>query len=326
MEQQHPGKRPSPRILVVDDDPQTATLLRDWFGGRDYEILDASSGEAALRQVAESLPDLILLDLKMPGMDGISVARRLKEDPSSRSIPIILLTACRNLDTKVEAFAAGADDYVTKPFEVEEIEARVRNSLRKRSMLLRLQADNDQLENLLTLDEKTGLANFREFRRRLEQEWRRAERYPTPLSLVFLDLDHFKHINDTLGHPAGDQVLVEFAKLITVGARANDVAARYGGEEFAVILPHTDAEMGLRVAERIVTAVRDFVFLENQADARITVSAGVATYTPDCGIESVDALVRAADAALYRAKDAGRNCVVQAPENVRRPELNQNET
>jgi diguanylate cyclase (GGDEF)-like protein len=293
------------RILVVDDSPESADLLRGWYRGQPFEIVDATSGEEALRLVAEAPPDLILLDLRMPGMDGLTVARRLKEDPRSAGIPIILLTACRDTDAKVEAFNIGADDYVTKPFEVEEVAARVRTAL--------LRSDHmSDLRKRALMDDKTGLYGFREFQRRLHEEWQRAARYATMLSLVFLDLDDFKRVNDTLGHQVGDEVLIQFAALVAGGARANDVAARYGGEEFAVILPHTDGAMGRRVAERIVRAVRDTIFLEDRWPTRITVSAGVATYVPGGPIDSVDALVRAADMALYRAKDAGRDRVAQA--------------
>ncbi len=312
------------RILVVDDDPETLRLLRSWFRGRPYEVLGALSGEEGLRQAPLRQPDLILLDLRMPDVDGIAVARRLKQDPATRSIPIILLTACRDVEAKVQAFSAGADDYVEKPCQFEEVDARIQAMLRKRQALLGLEtrvrslaADNEQLERLLVVDDKTGLYNFREFQRRLKDEWQRATRYGTPLSLVFLDIDHFKRINDALGHVAGDRVLREFATLVTGGARANDVAARYGGEEFAVILPHTDSEMAVRVAERIRSAVRDFVFLEDATPTRITVSAGVATYPGTPGVDSVDSLVRAADTALYRAKDAGRDCVVREPAPAR---------
>jgi diguanylate cyclase (GGDEF)-like protein len=169
------------------------------------------------------------------------------------------------------------------------------------------------------VDEKTGLYNFREFQRRLREEWQRAERYTVPLSVVFFDLDHFKRVNDTLGHQAGDRVLKEFAMLATGGARANDIAARYGGEEFAVILPHTDGEMAVRVAERIRRAVAEFEFDAGESPTRITVSAGVATLTAKREVSSVDDLVRAADAALYEAKELGRNRVVVArPEHTRR--------
>jgi diguanylate cyclase (GGDEF)-like protein len=281
-------------------------------------VLSAPDGEAGLAAALRQTMDLILLDLNMPGLDGIELARRLRSEPATRNVPLILLTADRNVDKKVEAFSVGADDYVTKPFELAEIEARIRTMLHRRRRLAGLEgtvrdleSNKEELEQLLMVDEKTGLYNFREFQRRLRDEWSRAERYSVALSLIFLDLDWFKRVNDTLGHQAGDRVLQEFALLVTGGARANDVAARYGGEEFAIVLPHTDAEMALRVANRIRRAVEEFVFLADDTPTRVTVSAGVSTFPSRPEVDSVDALVRAADMALYAAKDGGRNRVVQ---------------
>ncbi len=291
------------RILVVDDEPGTAEVIRKWFTGQPYDILAASRGEDGLRMAAEGNPDIILLDIMMPGMDGHEVARRLKGDPATKGIPIILVTARKETVHKVQAFDADVDDYITKPFEFEEIDARIRSMLRKRLLY-------KELEEQTVVDDKTGIANYRHFVRRLGEEWLRAQRYGTPLSLVMLDLDNFKRVNDTHGHPAGDRVLKEFAMLVTGGARATDLAARFGGEEFAIILPHTDKAMATRVAERILSGVQDFVFLSPDAPTRLTVSAGVATYPSSPDIDSHDALVRAADRALYRAKSEGKNRVV----------------
>jgi diguanylate cyclase (GGDEF)-like protein len=309
----------SQRILVIDDDPDTSEVVRSWFKDQPYEILAAENGETGLAMARELLPDLILLDLKMPGMDGISVARELKNDPQTRATPVLVLTACRDVDAKVEAFNAGTEDYVTKPFQFEEIDARIRSMLKRRDLLTGLESTiqnlndtNAQLEQLLMVDEKTGLYNFREFRRRLLAEWARALRYDTPLSVVFLDIDDFKKVNDTLGHQAADRILAELATLVTGGARANDVAARYGGEEFSIVLPHTDGKMALRVAERIRRAVSEFSFNAEDKPTRITVSVGVATYPSATGLETVDDLVRAADLAMYSAKDRGKNCVVSS--------------
>jgi diguanylate cyclase (GGDEF)-like protein len=307
------------RILVIDDKPDTGQFARSWFDSDTYEILDARNGKTGLAMIDSKPPDLILLDLHMPGMDGIAVAKRLKQNTRTQSIPIIVLTANRNLDAKVSAFDIGAEDFITKPFEIEEVAARIERLLKKQTLLHKLEVKvkdltnhNEQLEDLLMLDEKTGLYNFREFQKRLTQEWARASRYHVPLSLVFFDLDHFKLVNDRLGHQAGDEALRQFATLVTGGARANDVAARYGGEEFAAILPHTTGDMAMRVANRIRRAVESFVFLDDETHLRLTVSAGVSTYPSSPEIDSVDALVRAADAALYRAKDKGRNCVIEA--------------
>jgi len=313
-----PGEAGRRRILVIDDDPETGRLVRTWFADEPYDIHEAHDGGTGVEVARSIRPDLIVLDLRMPGIDGFSVARALKQDPLTRTTPVLMVTACRDVDAKVEAFGAGTDDYVTKPFQFEEIDARIRSMLRRRDFLVSLESTireltstNEQLEQLLITDEKTGLYNFREFRRRLRDEWARAERYRMPLSLVFLDIDDFKRLNDRLGHQAGDRVLAEFATLVAGGARASDFAARYGGEEFSVILPHTQLDMALRVADRIRRAVREFLFLADETPSHVTVSAGVATY-PSPAIDSVDALIRAADIALYRAKDLGKDRVVAA--------------
>ena len=315
------SQRAKYKLLVVDDDPETARLVRSWYQGRPYEIFEAPDGAVALEMARSVEPDLMLLDLRMPRVDGLTVARTIKTDPRLRTIPIILLTACRDVDDKVEAFSAGADDYVTKPFAFEEVDARIQAMLRRReqwvgmvSTVADLRENNARLEQLLVTDEKTGLHNFREFQRKLTEEFQRAERYDMPLALVLFDIDHFKRLNDTLGHVAGDKALREFATLVAGGARNTDTAARYGGEEFAVILPHTDAAMATRVAERIRAAVEAFVFLADEAPTRMTVSGGVAGYPESAGTDSVDALVRAADKALYEAKGDGRNRIVIAGE------------
>jgi diguanylate cyclase (GGDEF)-like protein len=302
------------RLLVVDDDPETCRLVRAWFEGQPYDILEASDGREGVERARTERPDLVLMDVKMPALDGISAARTLKSDPQTRHIPVVLLTACRDVAEKVEAFAVGADDYVTKPFELEEVDARIRGILHRREALavletrvVQLTTRSAHLEEMVTLDEKTGLANFRQFQRRLRQEWLRAERGYGELSLLMLDLDDFKRVNDTLGHPAGDRCLQEFATLVQGGARATDLAARYGGEEFAVVLPHTSTEDARRVAERIRTTVHEFVFLAGTTPLRMTVSAGIATYPSYPAVDSPEALLLAADRALYRAKALGKD-------------------
>ena len=179
----------------------------------------------------------------------------MKADPALRAVPIILVSARRDLESKLGAFDAGADDYVVKPYDFEELDARVRAMLNKRDLYLEverknreLEAEKRHLEELAVIDEKTGLANYRQFHRKLHEEWLRAERYQTPLSLIMLDLDDFKRLNDTLGHPAGDRALKEVATLVAGAARATDLAARFGGEEFILLLPHSDSSMATRVA------------------------------------------------------------------------------
>jgi PleD family two-component response regulator len=212
---------------VVDDDPMTARLVRDWYRGQPFEILEAADGEEGVRRANAEHPDIILMDLMMPRTNGFDASRRLKSDPSTSGIPVILLSAKREATTKREGFAAGIDDYVVKPFEFEEVDARIRAMLRKRELYLtlestnrELQATNAQHEEMATVDEMTGLANYRVFKRKLHDEWLRSARYETPLSVIMLDLDDFKRVNDSHGHPSGDRVLREFAMLVTGGARA----------------------------------------------------------------------------------------------------------
>jgi two-component system cell cycle response regulator len=313
-------------ILVIDDDPETSRLVSSWFAGKPYEIVPAHEGRTGIELALRNKPDLILLDIKMPGVDGLTVARHIKHNTETRAIPIILLTACRDVNSKVEAFAVGADDYITKPFHLEEVDARIQALIKRRDFLSglettirHLQDDNEEMERLLVTDEKTGLFNFREFRHQLRSEFLRSERYGDPLSLVLLDIDDFKQINDTLGHQAGDQALAELATLVAGGARKTDMAARYGGEEFAVILPHTDSAMAHIVAQRTRAAIAEFIFLRHTTPIRLSVSAGVATYPTSEGTDTVDALVRAADVAMYEAKKKGKNLVVTAPMSKKSP-------
>lgn len=301
------------RILIVDDDAGTARLVRDWYKDKPFEILEARDGDEGVRLAELERPDIILMDLMMPRTNGFEATRRLRAGAATKAIPVILLSAQRAGLTKRAGFKSGIDDYVEKPFDLDELDARIALMLDRRSMLESLQTANRTLDALATIDEKTGLANYRVFGQKLREEWLRAERYGQALSLVMLDLDDFKRVNDELGHPAGDRVLREFATLVQGGARATDLPARYGGEEFAVILPHTGGERAVRVAERIRAAVADFIFLEPEHRIRVTVSAGVATYPTTAGIGSADDLVSAADRALYAAKKAGKNRVVVAP-------------
>jgi len=306
-----------PRILVVDDEADQLALVRGWYTHQPFTILEAGDGLEALRVAAKQPPEIILLDMNMPGLDGLETLRRLKADPTLGSVPVIFVSARRDIDTKKDAFAAGCDDYVVKPYDFEELDARVRAMLQKRELYLEVARKNRELEDekrhlveLSIVDEKTGLANYRQFHSKLHDEWLRAERYQNPLSLIMLDLDDFKRLNDTLGHPAGDRALREVATLVAGAARATDLAARFGGEEFILLLPQTESSMAARVAERVLSAVRQHVFLAEDHPTSLTLSAGVATYPSSPSIDSPDDLVKSADDAMYRAKASGKNRVV----------------
>lgn len=294
------------KILVVDDDPETARLIRSWYKNQPFEIVEATDGEDGVRLAISEKPDIVLMDLMMPRTNGFEASRRLKADPATSAIPLMLLSARREPEIKREGFDAGVDQYVEKPFDLGEVDARIRSMLQKSETYRKLEVE-------ATVDDKTGLANYRVFHKRLREEWERSERYKLPLSIVMLDLDDFKHVNDSVGHLAGDRVLREFAVLVSGGARATDLAARYGGEEFAMILPHTDRARAERVAERVRAAVDEFSFLEPEQPLRLTVSAGVATFDDNPEIASAEQLIAAADRALYAAKNAGKNRVIVDP-------------
>ncbi len=303
------------KILIVDDDKDNIECLSRWFLGEEFDILSAISGKEALERVKKGHPDLILLDIMMPKMDGFEVAKKLKDNEKYRSIPIVMLTAKHDTQSKVKGFGIGVDDYVTKPFDFDEVDARIKAMIKKRALYLELERKhlqlkqtNIKLKDMTITDEKTSLYNFRYFYKKLQEEFKRAKRYETCLSLIMLDLDDFKEINDRLGHQKGDKVLKELAEIVHSNARETDFSARYGGEEFAIILPNTDDTMAKQVAERIRKAVSMHNFLSEEKPTAMTISAGISTF-PDRheNIKNHDELIKSADAALYRAKNEGKN-------------------
>ncbi|HEX8905520.1 MAG TPA: diguanylate cyclase [Longimicrobiaceae bacterium] len=309
------------RVLVVDDLPDNVEILRARLESRGYAVDTAENGEDALRMVKDAPPQLILCDVMMPGIDGYEVARRIKQDGRSGAlpfIPIILVTALGETEHIVQGLNTGADDYIAKPYHFQELEARVRAMLRIKRLQDELDQKNRELEvankrlrKLSITDGLTKLFNHRHVHELLRDEFERSRRTEEPLAVTMLDLDRFKAVNDTYGHPTGDVILYETARILEETAREIDMVGRYGGEEFIVILPNTDEEEAARFAERVRTAVEGHLYRDEANELRMTCSAGVASF-PSEGVNAPEQLLKKADDALYEAKESGRNRVVRA--------------
>lgn len=299
-------------ILVVDDHEDNLELMVARLEHLGYAVKGVLTGHAALDHVQDSPPDLILLDVMLPDIDGYQVAHKVKTDERLPFIPIILVTARTATEDRVAGLDSGADDYLPKPINFPELEARVRSMLRIKRLQDELEEKNTQLEELSIRDGLTNLYNHRYIKQTLSEEFERIERTKEELSVVMLDLDHFKGVNDNYGHPAGDAALQAIANLLSKTARKVDKVGRYGGEEFIALLPCTSEEEALTFAERIRSAVEEYPFhIPNGKTLSLTMSAGVATYPIHDALDAVE-LVSLADAALYEAKNRGRNKVVSA--------------
>lgn len=321
-------------VLIVDDDPAHVQHVREGLAPHGYRFREARDGAQALSAIREHRPDLILMDVEMPGLGGVEVCRIIKANSGEGGfgfIPVILMTA-RQAAGKVEGLELGADDYLVKPFDMLELGARVKSMLRLKALQDALIEKNRELdrankelarkrEELLALsrtDPLTSLSNRRYFEERLEEEFARARRYRSPLSLVMLDIDYFKRINDTFGHPFGDEVLRAVAQVTRARLREVDLLARYGGEELIALLPETSPADALIACERVREAIEalqlEYTSLDgNKRMVRCTASLGVAS-VPSPTLQTAEELLRAADECLYAAKGAGRNRVRQHEE------------
>ncbi|HEX6058608.1 MAG TPA: diguanylate cyclase [Gemmatimonadaceae bacterium] len=311
------GESDAPTILIVDDHEDNVEVLRARLEAWGYRTATAMDGETALVQAAKVRPDLLLLDVMMPQIDGYEVARRLKADDELKYIPIIMQTALDSTEDKVEGLESGADDYIAKPIDFAELKARVRSMLRIRALqteLRRREAElndfNHRLRVMAETDGLTGLDNRRHIEETLQEFFHHADRLNEPLSVVMCDLDKFKSVNDTYGHQAGDAVLQQFAAILKATAREIDRVGRYGGEEFLCLLPGTVLDAAVTFAERVRKEVEGHAFTFDGGSIHRTASFGVAGW-PHPGVTSPDALVKAADDALYVAKETGRNKVVR---------------
>ena len=286
-------------ILLVDDNPDKLKLLEAALKLAGFQVNTANDGEEALAAVESFQPDLIITDVMMPRMNGYELAERIRSNPRTKFIPVIMQTAAgRRSEDLLRASEVGALGYITDPTDLDLLLARART-------LLEFKAYLDVCEEAAFTDHMTGLANRRRFERQLEREVSRTLRYERPFSLLILDIDNFKLVNDTFGHSAGDDAIRRLSKALQEGTRGIDLASRIGGEEFAILLVETGQEAAMEVAERLRLAIRD---TNVPLVGRITASFGVAECPSSA--QTATALLAAADAALYEAKRAGRDKVV----------------
>lgn len=326
-------------ILIVDDNPTSLRVLFNFLRDASFQVLEAKNGDRAIEIAIKMRPDLIILDVIMPGIDGFETCRRLKGNESTRNIPIIFMTALSQTAVVVKGLELGAVDYITKPTQQEIVVARLTTHLtlqrlrhnlevqnaqlhleikQRQQAELALQEANRKLKRLATLDDLTQVANRRRFDQYLSQGWNMLVREKLPLSLVMCDIDFFKLYNDSDGHQAGDRCLQQVTRAIEqVVKRASDLVARYGGEEFAVILPHTDSRGALIVAEAIRASVREKLIPHPKSPISqyVTLSLGVSCTIPSLE-SSPEMLIATADQALYQAKLSGRDRAVFAPHSA----------
>jgi two-component system, cell cycle response regulator len=292
------------RILVAEDSLVVRTLVCDQLEEEGYEVVEAVDGESALVQCALINPDAILLDIEMPGLDGHQVLARLKADPAFSDIPVVFLTGRTSTGDMVQGLRAGAHDYLKKPFEPAELLARIGGAVRMKRLQDELRMRNDQLNALSRVDALTGIFNRRHLDEQLVEAGKTAARAQQSLAVLMLDIDHFKQVNDSHGHPAGDQVLQEFARRLKGTLRAGNTVGRWGGEEFLVIAPRTTPDEAMMLGERIRSSIAEQPVDLGSVRLSITVSIGCGV-----GLKPSAELVALADAALYRSKAEGRNRV-----------------
>ncbi|MGK7887927.1 MAG: diguanylate cyclase [Leptolyngbyaceae cyanobacterium] len=316
----------NPLVLVVDDDVTSALMLSKVLERDGYRIQTVHNGQAALEQFQTELPDIILMDAIMPGMDGFECTKLCRARYGNHCPPILMITGLNDSESVDYAFEVGATDYVTKPFHWAVLRQRVRRTIKayvdyrnlqdalqkERSLRQELRLTNQKLHRLATVDGLTNIANRRVFDERFQHEWKRLQREQAPLGLALFDIDCFKAYNDTYGHQGGDNCLRDVAQVIQqVARRPADLAARYGGEEFALVLPNTDLEGTVHLANLVQHRLQHLAIPHASSIVRsqVTVSVGVASTVPDLSI-SAHLLLRTADLALYEAKQQGRDRVV----------------
>jgi len=298
------------KILVAEDDTTSRRILGAVLGKLGYDVVTVADGSAAWEELKKKDPPRIaVLDWMMPGMSGPVLCKKVRDKGDEEYTYLILLTSNSGQDNIVGGMKAGADDYIIKPYNRQELEVRIKAGVRIIELQSELLAAKEEIIIQSQTDALTGISNRRAIFERLDGELNRAERDKKSITIAMLDIDHFKEVNDTYGHQAGDAVLAECVARISETIRPYDFIGRYGGEEFLLVLPGTDETNAAIVCERILEKVRTGPFVFNGVSIEFTVSIGLATWS---GREDVDRLVAASDRALYMAKDKGRNRVVFA--------------
>jgi diguanylate cyclase (GGDEF)-like protein len=300
----------SSSVLIIDDSDNVRDLIIRTL--REVALFDqyreARDGIEGIKSLITAKADLVICDLEMPRMDGFKFMNMVNTRQELRDIPIIMLTGREDRDLKIRGLEQGACDYVTKPFDAGELVARVKVQLKIKALQDELKKSNELLKELSNTDPLTHLNNRRYLTKALNSELLRAERTGDCLSLIIVDIDHFKKINDTYGHQNGDKVLTTIADVTQAHLRCYDIAARYGGEEFVLVLPGTSLAGGTEVAERLRAEVEAISFAPPLDKLSVTISLGVALF-PSPLTDDMESLIRQADEALYRAKQQGRNRV-----------------
>ncbi len=285
------------KILVVDDIPDTVHIIQRLFQSEGHEVFTANTGEEGVRKASQLRPDVILLDINLPGIDGNKALRKIKKENPDQSV--VMLTAYATVDNAIQALKDGASDFVKKPFDNDHLIHIVNQCIDKSRIVREKERLEEEVRRLSITDDLTGLYNYRYFYKKLEEETVRAKRQKIPLSLMMFDLDNFKKYNDTRGHIEGDKVLERIGKIVVQCIRQKvDSGYRYGGDEFAVILIGVTVDRAAEIAERIR------VLVENAQLGDITVSIGLTEYDSDIDMED---FVKSADDAMYTAKSQGGN-------------------
>lgn len=293
----HPEQRLT--VLVIEDHPDQRDLLAIVLQREGYRVITAANGVEALDKLQHETVQIALSDIMMPKMDGFELINRIRKDPSLKNLYVILITARIQEGDRVRGLDLGADDYITKPFSFSELLARVRVG----SRVVQYQ---QHLEHQTQIDSLTGLYNRRAFEKKIFEEFERAKRYRHPLSILILDIDNFKTINDTYGHNGGDAALKKISETLKVKTRQSDFQTRYGGEEFVLILPETDQDNAQQVATKILDEIRSSTFTSDGRDFNLTVSIGISSLSIREYLEWNE-MLHDADQALYSAKRNGKD-------------------